>query len=44
MIIQGIEVNKGLIIDTPWVLNETKRIEPIPYTHPRGAVIWVNLP
>ncbi|EOV0133021.1 TPA: ASCH domain-containing protein [Vibrio parahaemolyticus] len=30
--------------NTPWVLNETKRIEPIPYTHPRGAVIWVNLP
>jgi hypothetical protein len=27
-----------------WFLNEAKRYEkPIPYKHPQGAVIWVNL-
>lgn len=27
-----------------WVLNDSKRFEePIPYTHPRGAVIWVKM-
>jgi len=27
-----------------WVLKDSKRYkEPIPYTHPQGAVIWVNL-
>lgn len=29
--------------NTPWVLKNTRRIEPVPYTHKRGAVIWVNL-
>ena len=28
----------------PWLLAEAKRYdEPIPYKHPQGAVIWVNL-
>lgn len=28
----------------PWTLLETyKYMEPIPYKHPRGAVIWVSL-
>lgn len=26
----------------PWVLSDVFKIEPIPYIHPRGAVIWVN--
>lgn len=26
-----------------WVLQNAKRIKPIKYTHPQGAVIWVNL-
>jgi hypothetical protein len=27
-----------------WILKNAERYEkPIPYTHPRGAVIWVNL-
>jgi len=25
-----------------WVLNGATRIKPIPYKHPRGAVIWVK--
>ena len=30
--------------DVPWVLSGVKRyIKPIPYDHPQGAVIWVNL-
>jgi hypothetical protein len=28
----------------PWVMEDVKRYEkPIPYKHPQGAVIWVNL-
>ena len=28
----------------PWILSSAKRYEePIPYQHPRGAVIWVKL-
>lgn len=28
----------------PWELQNAKRYEePIPYKHPRGAVVWVNL-
>lgn len=28
----------------PWVLTNIKRFKtPIPYNHPQGAVIWVNL-
>jgi hypothetical protein len=28
----------------PWILSDAKRYEkPIPYKHPRGAVIWVKL-
>jgi len=28
-----------------WVLTCSKRLaEPVPYNHPKGAVIWVNLP
>jgi hypothetical protein len=28
----------------PWVLDQVKKYEkPIPYNHPMGAVIWVNL-
>jgi hypothetical protein len=28
----------------PWVIRNAKRFEkPIPYTHPKGAVIWVKL-
>ena len=27
-----------------WILNDAVRfVVPVPYTHPRGAVIWVNL-
>src|SRR5690606_9835323 len=27
-----------------WELNSVRRLEhPVPYSHPRGAVIWVNL-
>ncbi len=29
--------------NTPWVLSGTRRINPVPYQHPQGAVIWVNL-
>lgn len=25
-----------------WVLSNAKRIEPVPYDHPKGAVIWVR--
>jgi len=29
----------------PWMLSESKRYEdPIPYKHPKGAVIWVKQP
>ena len=29
----------------PWALRNAKRYDkPIPYKHPAGAVIWVNLP
>lgn len=28
-----------------WVLGRARRLpQPVPYDHPRGAVIWVNLP
>lgn len=28
-----------------WILKNSKRFEkPIPYKHPQGAVIWVNIP
>jgi len=28
----------------PWVLQDTERYEqPVPYNHPKGAVIWVDL-
>lgn len=28
----------------PWILSDVKRYEnPIPYKHPRGAMIWVKL-
>ncbi|EGQ7681805.1 ASCH domain-containing protein [Vibrio alginolyticus] len=27
----------------PWVLENVQRIEPIPYEHKVGAVIWVNI-
>ena len=28
----------------PWVLSDAKRYEkPIPYNHPKGAVIWVKI-
>ena len=27
-----------------WVLEDARRIEPIRYTHPRGAIIWVRIP
>ena len=28
----------------PWVIEKAKRYEkPIPYDHPKGAVIWVNV-
>jgi len=40
----------GLSIASPyentfaWVLEDAKPLsEPIPYNHPRGAIIWVNL-
>ncbi|EGQ9240000.1 ASCH domain-containing protein [Vibrio vulnificus] len=29
--------------NTPWVLDNSRRIEPVPYKHKQGAVIWVNL-
>ncbi len=29
--------------NTPWVLEDVIAIEPTPYTHPNGAVTWVNL-
>jgi hypothetical protein len=29
---------------TPWVLAEARPLtQPVPYTHPNGAVVWVNL-
>jgi len=29
----------------PWVMTDPKRYQnPIPYQHPKGAVIWVKLP
>ena len=28
-----------------WVLDQVRRLpKPVPYEHPRGAVIWVTLP
>lgn len=36
----------GQILDglKTWVLDNAKRYDtPIPYVHPKGAVIWVNL-
>lgn len=28
----------------PWVLSDVKKYEkPIPYTHPKGAVVWVKI-
>ena len=27
-----------------WVLEDARRIEPVAYTHPRGAIIWVRIP
>lgn len=37
---QGLHYNKTYA----WVLSEPCKFEePIPYKHPRGAVIWVNL-
>ncbi|MBF4371295.1 hypothetical protein EAY04_25240, partial [Vibrio anguillarum] len=27
----------------PWVLDNSRRIKPVPYKPKRGAVIWVNL-
>ena len=28
----------------PWVLNVAKRYKtPVPYNHPKGAVVWVNI-
>lgn len=28
----------------PWTLNNVQRLSnPVPYTHPKGAVTWVNL-
>ena len=38
---------KGLGYKLPWTweLASAKRINPVPYAHPKGAVIWVkNLP
>lgn len=29
--------------DTPWVLENIERVEPLPYNHRSGAVIWVRL-
>lgn len=29
--------------NTPWVLKNVTRLEPIPYKHPKGAITWVNL-
>lgn len=30
---------------TPWVLRNVRRLpDPVPYAHPKGAVIWVELP
>lgn len=29
--------------NTPWVLKDVQRVEPIPYNHKSGAVIWVRL-
>lgn len=29
----------------PWILSDVKRYEnPIPYKHPKGAVVWVSIP
>lgn len=28
----------------PWILEDVKRYKtPVPYSHPKGAVIWVNI-
>ncbi|MFS1430679.1 ASCH domain-containing protein [Vibrio splendidus] len=29
--------------NTPWVLEQVNRISPVQYTHPQGAVVWVNV-
>lgn len=29
--------------NTPWVLQQVTPIEPIPYSHPKGAITWVLL-
>ncbi|MFT4308237.1 MAG: hypothetical protein ACMXYM_02600 [Candidatus Woesearchaeota archaeon] len=27
-----------------WVFEGARRIEPVPYSHPKGAIIWVKIP
>lgn len=40
----GLSLGFGYENPWAWVLTDAKRLpEPIPYKHPRGAVIWVNL-
>jgi hypothetical protein len=41
----GIEAAFANRWTTPWVLRDVKPLkEPTPYTHPKGAVTWVELP
>jgi hypothetical protein len=29
----------------PWMLSDIHRyVDPVPYNHPKGAVVWVNIP
>ena len=38
------EIDENFRWSTVWVLQRARSLqEPVPYRHPRGAVIWVNL-
>jgi ASCH domain len=38
------EIEKGFKHNTAWVLERARPLhQPVPYCHPAGAVIWVNL-
>jgi hypothetical protein len=44
----GMDADEATLVvdkwDVPWQLSNVKKYEkPIPYKHPQGAVIWVNL-
>jgi len=39
------DILQGSFYDRPhaWVLKNARKIKPIPYKHPNGAIIWVDL-